>query len=201
MCSRCGLMFPSRRGDDHRCSDCLLRPGPYGMARAVGEYAGGLMDLVHRLKYQGQLALVPPLGRMLGQAYRCYWGECPADWAIPIPLHPRRLRRRGFNQADLLLRSWLKTAAAAGQPAPPHGGHILQRTRATAPQTGLRRPERRRNIRGAFKVVAHEEIQNRRLLLVDDVFTTGATVEEAARVLRSAGAASVDVLTLARTPR
>ncbi len=201
MCSRCGLMFPSRSGDDHRCSECLSQPGHYAMARAVGVYAGGMMDLVHQLKYQGRLALVPPMGRMLGDAYRRYWSECPADWALPIPLHPRRLRRRGFNQADLLLRSWLKTAGAAGRAGPTRGAHILVRIRATPPQTGLKRSERRRNIRGAFQVVAPEEIHDRRLLLVDDVFTTGATVEEAARVLKAAGAASVDVLTVVRTPR
>jgi ComF family protein len=159
------------------------------------------MHVVHQLKYQGRLALAPAMGRMLGEAYRRYWSECPVDGVLPIPLHRRRLRRRGFNQADVLLRSWLKDAAAAGQPGPARGARILERIRATPPQTGLKRSERRRNIRGAFRVAAHGEIENRRLLLVDDVFTTGATVEEAARVLRAAGAASVDVLTLARTPR
>ncbi len=201
LCTRCGLMFTSRSGEDHRCSECLSRTRPYGMARAVGVYAGGLMHVVHQLKYQGRLALAPAMGRMLGEAYRRYWSECPVDGVLPIPLHRRRLRRRGFNQADLLLRSWLKDAAAAGQPGPARGARILERIRATPPQTGLKRSERRRNIRGAFRVAAHGEIENRRLLLVDDVFTTGATVEEAARVLRAAGAASVDVLTLARTPR
>ncbi len=201
MCSRCGLMFSDSSGDDHRCSDCLSRPGSYGKARAVGVYAGGVMDLVHQLKYQGRLALVPAMGHMLEGAYRRYWSECPGDWVIPIPLHRRRLRRRGFNQADLLLRSWLKRADAAGSSSPARGAHILERVRATPPQTGLKRSERRRNIRGAFRVTAPEVVEDRRLLLVDDVFTTGATVEEAARVLRAAGAASVDVLTLARTPR
>ncbi len=201
MCARCGLMFKSRSGDDHRCSDCLARPGHYGLARAVGIYAGGMMDLVHRLKYQQRLALVPPMGRMLRDTYRRYWAARPTDLVIPIPLHPRRLRRRGFNQADLLLRAWLKSADQAGPPGPARGARILVRIRATPPQTGLKRGERRRNIRGAFKVVAREAIRKQRLLLVDDVFTTGATVEEAARVLLAAGAASVDVLTFARTLR
>ncbi len=199
MCSRCGLMFKSRSGDDHRCSECLTRPGHFGMARAVGVYTGGLLDLVHQFKYQGQLGLVPSLGRMLREAYQRYWHECQTDWAIPIPLHRQRLRRRGFNQADLLLQSWLKTTAAVGLQGPARGAHILERIRPTSPQTGLKRSERRRNMRGAFRVVAREEIQGRRLLLVDDVFTTGATVDEAARVLVAAGAVSVDVLTLART--
>lgn len=159
------------------------------------------MDLVHQLKYQGRLALVPALGSMLGEAYRRYWSESPVDAVIPIPLHRRRLRRRGFNQADLLLRSWLKHADAAGLSAPAAGAPILERVRATPPQTGLKRSERRRNIRGAFRVAAQAAVDDKHLLLVDDVFTTGATVEEAARVLRAAGAASVDVLTLARTLR
>ncbi len=157
------------------------------------------MDLVHQLKYQGRLALAPPMGRMLRDTYRRCWHARPADMAIPIPLHPRRLRRRGFNQADLLLRAWLKSASKTGSPGPERNTHILVRARATPPQTGLKRAERRRNLRGAFRVVACEEVRQKRLLLVDDVFTTGATVDEAARVLRAAGAASVDVLTFART--
>ncbi len=202
MCSRCGLMFKSRRGVDHRCSDCLGHPGHYDRARAVGIYERGLMALVHQLKYRGRLALVPAMAHMLGTTYRRHWHSNPVDLMLPVPLHSRRLRRRGFNQADLLLRAWLEsTGGEAGLPKPERCGQALVRTRATPPQTGLNRRERRRNIRGAFRVVAPHEIQKKRLLLVDDVFTTGATVEEAARVLLAAGARSVDVLTFARTLR
>ncbi len=193
-------MFTSRRGEDHRCGDCLAHPGHYGMARAVGIYEGGLMALVHQLKYRGRLAMVPPMARMLDDSYRRYWQSASVDLVLPVPLHPRRMRRRGFNQADLLLRAWQEsTAGEAELPKPERCGQVLVRTRATPPQTGLNRRERRRNIRGAFRVVARKRIREKRLLLVDDVFTTGATVEEAARVLVAAGARSVDVLTFART--
>ena len=172
------------------------------MARAVGLYEGGLMALVHQLKYRGRLALVPSMARMLSDTYQRYWRIAPVDLVLPIPLHSRRLRRRGFNQADLLLRAWqASTGGEAGLSKPERCDQSLVRTRATRPQTGLNRRERRRNIRGAFRVVARNQIQKKRLLLVDDVFTTGATVEEAARVLIAAGARSVDVLTFARTLR
>ncbi len=202
LCSRCGLMFKSRVGEDHRCSDCLTQSGHYGRARAVGIYEGGLMDLVHQLKYQGRTALIPSMARMLRDTYRRCWQGRAVDLAIPVPLHPRRLRRRGFNQADLLLRAWLKSGVGGpGPPGPDRETRILLRNRPTPPQTGLDRRARRRNMRGAFMVRDREKIQGKRLLLVDAVFTTGATVEEAARVLRAAGADVVDVLTFVRTLR
>jgi ComF family protein len=202
-CSRCGLMFPSRAGGNHRCSDCLATPGHYGMARAVGIYKGGLMDLVHQLKYQGRLALVPPMGRLLRTAFHRHWSLHDVDRVVPIPLHPQRLRRRGFNQAGLLLRAWQKAAASDANRVftPEDGEDILVRTRRTRSQTGLSRRERRRNIRGAFRVSPRVDVAGQHLVLLDDVLTTGATVEEAARTLKRAGAAAVDVLTFARTPK
>ncbi len=203
MCPRCGLMFKSRIGPDHRCSDCLSADGFYGIARAGGIYQGGVMDLVHQLKYKGRLALARPMGRMLKDVFQYYWRARPVDLVVPIPLHPGRLRRRGFNQTLLLWRAWQQAVAAGPETAPVPDGSaaILTRSRRTLPQTGLNRPDRRRTMRGAFSVIARERIKERRLLLLDDVFTTGATVEEAARVLLAAGAASVDVLTVARTLR
>jgi ComF family protein len=193
-------MFPSRAGGNHRCSDCLATRGHYGMARAVGIYQGGLMALVHQLKYQGRLALVPPMGRMLMVTFHQHWWASDVDCVVPIPLHPQRLHRRGFNQTSLLLHAWQKAAAESHKIFKPEAGdEILVRTRRTPPQTGLSRRERRQNMRGAFRVRDRVDITNQRLILLDDVLTTGATVEEAARTLRAAGAAAVDVLTFART--
>lgn len=196
-------MFTSRAGEDHRCSDCLSANGHYGRARAVGVYQGALMALVHQLKYRGRLALAAPMGRMLHDTYDHYWGEQSVDLVVPIPLHPRHLRRRGFNQAALLLRAWQR--AADQDPAAPvrpvAAMHTLVRSHRTRSQTGLNRRERQRNIRGAFAVYDRDGIRQQRVLLLDDVFTTGATVEEAARTLLAAGAAAVDVLTFARTLR
>ena len=203
LCSRCGLMFTSREGDDHRCGECLAANGYYDRARSVGVYQAGLMSLVHQLKYRGRLALAAPMGRMLRDTFMVYWREATVDLVVPIPLHPRRLRRRGFNQAALLLRAWQRAAARepAASAVPVAATHVLVRSRRTRSQTGLNRRERRRNMRGAFTVHDHDGIQHQHVLLLDDVFTTGATVEEAARTLLTAGAAAVDVLTFARTPR
>jgi ComF family protein len=200
LCSRCGLMFKSRTGENHRCGVCLTAKGYFGIARAVGIHQGGLKDLVHGLKYRGCLGLALPMGRMLRDTFEHHWCTRQVDLVVPIPLHTRRLRQRGFNQSALLLRAWQRAAPeAAVRPLPQSCSTILVRARRTPPQTGLSRRERRRNIRGAFRVVDPAGVKGQHLLLLDDVFTTGATVEEAARVLRAAGAASVDVLTFTRT--
>ena len=121
---------------------------------------------------------------------------------VPVPLHARKLRQRGFNQSELIARVAIKRHALN----PPAGsGHlvlhpgILERRRETQSQTGLTRHQRRENIRGAFAVVRPAEIAGRDILLVDDVFTTGTTVSECARVLRRAGASKIYVATVART--
>ena len=200
MCMRCGLMFKSRTGVDHRCSDCLEGSGYFGMARAVGIHQGGLKELVHGLKYRERRDLADPMGRMLHDTFERFWHTQPVDAVVPIPLHVKRLRQRGFNQSALLLRAWQRAASeAAVGGTPPSCSRALLRTRRTPPQTGLSRRERRRNIRGAFSVDEKAGLERQRLVLLDDVFTTGATVEEAARVLLAAGAASVDVLTFTRT--
>jgi ComF family protein len=120
---------------------------------------------------------------------------------LPIPLHDRRLRQRGFNQAQMLVDAW----AAVEDQENPNGlrfakaRQIIIRSKATPPQTGLGKVARRRNIRGAFTVVNRNAVKGQRILLVDDVYTTGATAAEAARVLRGSGADCVDVITVART--
>lgn len=200
MCARCGLLFKSRAGVDHRCSDCLAGKGYYGIARSVGIHQGGLKELVHGLKYRGRLGLARPMGRLLCDAFERHWRTDQVDVVVPIPLHVKRLRQRGFNQSALLVRAWQQAAAETAVGSTPLScSTTLVRTRCTPPQTRLSRRERRRNIRGAFKVDEQAELNGQRLVLLDDVFTTGATVEEAARVLLAAGAASVDVLTFTRT--
>jgi ComF family protein len=119
---------------------------------------------------------------------------------LPVPLHAAKLRQRGFNQSELIARAALKSPALSGLQMSLETT-ILQRTRATSSQTGLTRHQRRENIRGAFKVLRPAEVAGRDLLLVDDVFTTGTTVSECARVLRQAGAQRVLVATVARVLR
>ena len=192
LCVRCGRVFASREGPDHWCGRCLERPGAYARARAVGIYDGSLRTAIHALKYQGRTRLAGPLGRLLGAAYRRHWRPGEIDVIAPVPLHRGRLRQRGFNQAWLLIHLWDLPAETVIV------RDLLVRSRATAPQTGLDRRQRRTNIKNAFGVRRRGESAGQRVLLVDDVLTTGATAEACAAVLLNDGAQQVDVLTLAR---
>lgn len=192
MCSCCGLMFTGRQGPDHLCGRCLERPLGFGRARAVGIYDQILRAAIVQLKFNGKVKLAQPLGDLLDDAFRRFWPPDAIDLVAPVPLHGRRLRQRGFNQAYLLMRRWR---------LPPHTAlvrDLLVRTRDTAPQTGMSRRQRRRNINNAFAVKRPGQGRGRRVLLVDDVLTTGATADACARALIRDGAAGVDVLTLAR---
>ena len=194
-------MFVSREGEDHLCGDCLQQAPHFRQARAAGIYSGGLMALVHQLKYRGCLALIDPLALLLQEAFVRHWQPADIDLVLPVPLHAARLRRRGFNQVQLLTDAWAchqRTAKCCG-PRFPKARRIIVRSRATPPQTGLGKAERRRSIRGAFAVVESRAVAGRRILLVDDVYTTGATANEAARTLKRSGADWVDILTVART--
>jgi ComF family protein len=189
-------MFVGRDGGDHLCGRCLRQSPPFHMARAAFVYDRALVDVIHCFKYKGKLQLAAPLGQLLRQAFARFWADTHVDAIVPVPLHPRRLRVRGFNQADLFVRRW-KNSASEPQP-PPIQSRVLQRVKATAPQAGLGRRGRADNIRGAFIVNRAETIAGQHLLLVDDVITTGSTAAECARQLLKGGAARVDVLALAR---
>jgi ComF family protein len=201
LCSRCGLMFKSRAGDDHHCGECLDAPKRFRMARAFGVYDQTLMESIHRFKFKGKVQLARPLGALMLAALLIHWGDDPPDLAVPVPLHAGRFRERGFNQAFLLIRDWQRTAAQWPVPLPNIGieREVLVRTRRTGPQTGLGRRARLQNIKNAFAVSDETRVFQKKILLVDDVYTTGATVDECAGALLKAGAERVDVLTLART--
>jgi ComF family protein len=157
---------------------------------------------IHALKYGRRPAVAHPLGRLMadigGRLTAAAAGACaPADVVdaiVPVPLHPGRAAERGFNQAELL------AAPCADRWGVPLLTRALARLRPTRPQTELDAPARRANVAGAFGVARPEQVEGRRLLLVDDVLTTGATVAAAARALRAAGAETVGVLVLARLP-
>ncbi|MCK4389529.1 MAG: ComF family protein [Desulfobacterales bacterium] len=191
-CSRCCLPFVSREGDNHTCSECLLEKRHFRRARAFGVYEGCLMEAIHRFKYGKKTSLSRPLSALARETFFQFWDTNTVDVLIPVPLHVKRLRERGFNQAHLLIRRWAK------QEGIPFDALTLSRSRWTEPQTTLSRPERQKNIKGAFSLRSVEKIKGQKILLVDDVYTTGATVNECARVLMKAGAEFVDVLTLAR---
>ncbi len=199
LCSRCGEPFPSAAGCDHLCGACITTGRPFGKARSVFVYQGPVRALIHDLKYHGQVKLARPLGRLLFQALRRYWALEDFDLAVPVPLHSSRERRRTYNQAWLLLQNMHRAAVAEGLAGLPFAiGKQLRRCRPTRPQAGLSRSRRRENIGRAFEVVRPDLIKGRRVLLVDDVMTTGATVEGCCRRLLQSGAANVDVLVLAR---
>ncbi|OFV98611.1 MAG: hypothetical protein A3H28_06065 [Acidobacteria bacterium RIFCSPLOWO2_02_FULL_61_28] len=163
----------------------------FEQARSFGAYEGTLQSLIQRLKYDGYRPLAKPLGRFLAEAARRL-EEQSFDLLIPVPLHPRRQRQRGFNQAALLAAEVSKFLNI------PSGAKDCVRVRDTRPQTGLRAAERRKNVAGAFDVPEPERVRGRRVLLIDDVLTTGATAHACAQALRKAGARGVWVGTLAR---
>lgn len=200
LCPSCGVMFTGREGGDHLCGACLKSRQKFGKARSAGIYGQALMAAVHRLKYGGKIQLARPLGLLLLTAFLRYWENETVDLVVPVPLHPKKMRSRGFNQSFLLVRQWDAWVEALDIPKP-YAGHerkALVRNRDTRPQTGLPRSRRVSNIENAFSVVDAERIAGKRILLIDDVITTGATTAECTRVLLKGGAGRVDVLTLAR---
>ncbi len=201
LCTGCGVMFPSHVGEDHLCGACIRHPAAYRRARSAGVYTGGLMALIHHLKYRACLTLRHPLAALLQAVFAQHWPAGEIDMVLPIPLHPRRWRERGFNQAQMLVEAWAQSGDEVQNRRRqfPRARRILVRSKPTPPQTGLGRQARRQNIRGAFSVIDRRAVKGSHILLVDDVYTTGATAEEAARVLKRSGAACVDVLTVART--
>ncbi len=199
-CLKCGVMFKSREGGDHVCGKCLLSPMKYRKARASGVYDGIFRDLVHKLKYKGKTGLSKPLGFLLLKVFLTYWEKHEIDLIVPVPLHIKRFRKRGFNQAFLLIRDWVALANTMQieLPCMEIDIDVLKRSKKTAPQIGLGRRARQKNLNGAFHVRDPQKITGKKILLVDDVLTTGTTANECSKALLSKGALHVDVLTLAR---
>ncbi len=204
LCSICGerLVSPyAFRGDQDevRCGLCQRLEQPFAKAAAYGSYESGLRDLIHMLKYQQVRPAANVLGRMLAEVIAGLepsWAESNV-LVVPVPLFPAKLRRRGFNQAELIACMALKLSPSRERYS--LCCEVLERSRDTQSQIGLTRHQRRENMRGAFRIKNRERVSGREILLVDDVFTTGTTVSECARVLRRAGAARVWVATVART--
>ena len=204
LCSRCGAVFDAFEGEDHLCEHCIRVPRHFHQARAAGIYEGALKRMIQDFKFHGKIHLARPFGLLMLHAfYGMYEIEAPTvpDTVVPVPLHDRRRRTRGFNQAFLLANHLIdlnRQHPGPEYPALEADRDILLRCRWTNSQTGLNKDRRKTNIADAFRVNAPEKAAGKHILLVDDVYTTGATVDECARVLIRAGAARVDVLTLAR---
>ncbi len=191
-CERLGTPFAFDSGQALISPAAFADPPVFDRARAAMRFGDVARDLVHLLKYGDRLDLVKPFGNWMTRAGAELFHE--ADALVPVPLHWTRLFQRRFNQSAELAR------AIARQSKVPVMDTALTRVRATPPQVGLARDERAKNVHGAFSIdpAAKAKLRNKRIVLVDDVLTTGATVNACARVLRRAGAARVDVLTLAR---
>jgi ComF family protein len=189
-CPRCGRPFPAGQAGDHLCGECLTRAPDFDLARAAAGHDGPVARAVRGFKYNRRLGLGPGLSRLLTEVIRDL--DRAGDLVVPVPLHPRRQRDRGFNQAWLLAR---RAARHLGLPAE---GDWLRRIRFTPPQVGLAVDQRRANMRGAFGLGPRADFAGRRVILVDDVLTTGATVDACARVLKKAGAEAVTVVTVTR---
>jgi ComF family protein len=188
-CTSCGALFPS--GENHLCGICLEKKWNFTKARSVIVYNETAAKAILGLKFGGRKAGLKTFKYMQEQNEGCRDLLSP-DSIIPVPLHINRLRQRGFNQSLLLAlaffpdqRNKIKKTA-------------LRRQRDTIAQTGLTGVSRRKNLRDAFLVDKAADVYGKKILLIDDVFTTGTTVNECARVLKKAGAERVDVLTLAR---
>jgi ComF family protein len=201
LCQKCGLMYKSREGGDHVCEACMRSGHRFGIARTCGIYDNALMAVIHAFKYGEKIQLSHPLSVILLATFLKYWQQRPIDLIVPVPLNKKRFRKRGFNQAYLLMRGWPALMRTADFPVKriEIGRNLLTRIRETPPQTDLGRKDRLSNIKKAFALSAPEAVKGRRVLIVDDVYTTGATVSECAHILFKGGAREVDILTLART--
>jgi ComF family protein len=166
---------------------------------AYGSYDSGLRELIHLLKYNGVRPAARVLGRMLAEAWPMLESSFASETVlvVPVPLFKGKRRQRGFNQSELIAGAALKLYSANGRLQLAPG--LLLRIRDTHSQIGLTSHQRRENLRGAFAVARAQEVTGREVLLVDDVYTTGTTASECAKVLRRAGAAKVWVATVART--
>ncbi len=188
LCPVCGLMYVKSGGGSHPCTLCCRKKYAFDLARAVFCYNDEIGKLIHSLKFSGKKTGLRTMAVLAGKSLLHDLG-CP-DIIVPVPLHPKKLASRGFNQSLLLAKVFF----------PDHQdriSHCLVRNRHTRPQTGLKGGERRRNVVGAFAVLEPGVVQGKKICLVDDVFTTGTTVNECAKTLKKAGAASVEVSTLA----
>lgn len=195
-CAICGYPFVSKSVETGAlCGHCRHRFFAFDFARAYSPYNDPLKEIIHQFKYCGHLSLARPLGRHLQAVYHSFPESFRSDVIIPVPLHKTRERERGFNQAAELARQLSRLTRL-----PVQSGWFV-RTRPTKAQAGLSRRQRRMNLKGAFQVSPCAQIANRDVLLLDDVFTTGATLNECATILKRGGCRRVNVLTVARVTR
>jgi ComF family protein len=197
-CTVCGRPFHGGAADDHLCGDCLKHPPFFSQARAWAAYPSReneehpLREVVQRFKYGRRVSLGKPLGQLTARACHEFLPDHAFDSILHVPLNPKLLLWRGFNKAVILAREVSRLCYIPMDP------FVLTRARATLPQTQLTQRDRRENVRGAFTLTNGKSVRDQRLLVVDDIYTSGATVNECSHALVRGGAREVCVLTLAR---
>jgi ComF family protein len=187
-CVQCAAALPAVVAERTRCGRCLAEPPHFDATTTLADYAPPVDGMVAALKFSARLDLATVFGRLLARRV-----VTVADvLVVPVPLDAERAARRGYNQSLHIARAFCRAAGTSCAP------HVLRRTRVTLPQQSLALEARRRNVRGAFAVAG--AIKGRSVWVVDDVMTTGSTLDEIAHVLKAAGAARVEALVAARTP-
>jgi ComF family protein len=191
-CILCGSPIPGVHPAEFRtCGRCLVDPPPFDRVRFGVHYEGKLRDALVKFKYGGSLDAGRVLSAILVDAFQLHFQASEFDLILPVPIHPRRIRKRGFNQAVILAK---QLSAVSGIPL---YRNILRKVKDTPPQVGLGRKERSWNLKGSFGVSGPGVVKGRRVLLLDDVSTTGATIRETAKTVRKAGALRVSAFVLA----
>jgi ComF family protein len=194
-CPSCGVPLPGfADGSGSLCLECVRQPPPYSGARSFGYYSAELRRVIQEFKFGSRRPLAQLLAPLMADAFFESWQREDFDFITAVPLHPERRRKRGFNQAELLGRA---LARIVGLPEL----RTLRRATATRSQVGLSDTQRLENVRNAFICTHIERVAGKRILLVDDVVTTGATVSSASRALICAGAEKVSVMSAARAVR
>jgi ComF family protein len=194
LCPVCGIPFEGK-GSDHICGSCITHPPHFDAAHANFLYEGPIRELIHSFKYNRNTHLRYPLALLTLEGLHPTVSTHAPHLIAPVPLHRSRLRQRGFNQAVLIGSELSRQLSLQMLP------DVLVRTRRTEPQIDLTAAERRLNVKGAFSVKRADTVTGKRILLLDDVMTTGSTMDECAKELKKAGADSVIAVTVARTAR
>ncbi len=191
-CLCCGRFFEGH-GEPHLCQDCLMTRSPFSLHRSGGQYRGKLKDIILLYKYHHFRVLGKDLARFVQRSLckeeRIWWR---VEAIIPVPLHPKKERQRGFNQAQVIAKY-----LADSRGIELVEGRLIK-IRNVPPQTSLEVKDRKKNVLGAFRVIKGEYLKGKVVLLVDDVYTTGATIRESSRALKKAGVKEVRAVTIAR---
>ncbi|MGV8056474.1 MAG: ComF family protein [Smithellaceae bacterium] len=194
-CPICGIPFWESPAASHICGNCLENKPFYIKARAVAGFETVIMDAIHKFKYGRNISTGNSLGSFMADFSFPDFDFSEYSLLLPVPLHIKRLRDRGFNQSLLLAKKIGKKYKL------PVNFSLLKRCKFTLTQTGLNKTEREKNIKGSFVVADKKKVHGKNIILIDDVYTTGATVNECAKILLKAGAQKVAVLTLSRVTK